>query len=74
MRQYLAAGHVEAGSAAAACAGLHAGCAANELRLHVAPVVLGAGERLLEDVGDLRLEQLEVWSTRLVAHLRYRVA
>jgi dihydrofolate reductase len=45
----------------------------DELRLHVAPVVLGAGERLLDNVGDLRLEQLEVTSSELVTHLRYRV-
>ena len=45
----------------------------DELRLHVAPLVLGAGERPLDDVGDVKLEQLEVTSTKLVAHLRYRV-
>jgi dihydrofolate reductase len=45
----------------------------DELRLHVAPLVLGSGERPLDDVGDLKLEQLEVTSTKLVAHLRYRV-
>ena len=45
----------------------------DELRLHVAPVVLGAGERPLDGVGDLALEQLEVTSTDLVTHLRFRV-
>jgi dihydrofolate reductase len=45
----------------------------DELRLHVAPVILGAGERLLEGVGDLQLQQLEVTSSELVTHLRYRV-
>ncbi len=45
----------------------------DELRLHIAPVVLGAGERLLDGVGDLRLEQLEVTSSALVTHVRYRV-
>jgi dihydrofolate reductase len=45
----------------------------DELRLHVAPLVLGRGERLLDDVGDLRLEQLGVTSTTLVTHIRYRV-
>jgi dihydrofolate reductase len=44
----------------------------DELRLHVAPVLLGQGERPLDGVG-VRLEQIEVTSTRLVAHLRYRV-
>jgi dihydrofolate reductase len=45
----------------------------DELRLHVAPIVLGQGERLLDGVGDLKLEQLEVTSTDLVTHLRLRV-
>jgi dihydrofolate reductase len=45
----------------------------DELRLHVAPLVLGQGERLLDGVGDLQLEQLQVTSTDLVTHLRYRV-
>ena len=44
------------------------------LRLHLAPVVLGAGERLLDGVGDLTLEPLEAVSgTSLVTHLSYRV-
>jgi dihydrofolate reductase len=45
----------------------------DELRLHVVPEVLGAGERLLEGVGDLRLEQLAVSGTGLVTHISYRV-
>jgi dihydrofolate reductase len=45
----------------------------DELRLHVAPLVLGAGERLLAGVGDLRLEPLAVNGGGLVAHLSYRV-
>jgi dihydrofolate reductase len=45
----------------------------DELRLHVAPVVVGAGERLLEAVGNFDLELLSARSTDLVTHLRYRV-
>jgi dihydrofolate reductase len=45
----------------------------DELRLHVAPVVIGAGERLLEDVGHFELEPLDVSSNHLVTHLSYRV-
>jgi dihydrofolate reductase len=45
----------------------------DELRLHVAPVVLGAGERLLDSVGNFDLEPLGVRSNELVTHLSYRV-
>jgi dihydrofolate reductase len=45
----------------------------DELRLHVVPVVLGAGERLFDGVGDLSLELLDVSGTDLVTHLSYRV-
>jgi dihydrofolate reductase len=45
----------------------------DELRLHVAPVLLGAGERLFERVGDLNLELLDTSGTELVAHLTYRI-
>ena len=45
----------------------------DELRWHVAPMMLGAGERPLEGLTDVKLEQIDVTSTNLVAHLRYRV-
>jgi dihydrofolate reductase len=45
----------------------------DELRLHVAPVVVEAGERLLDGVGSLDLELLSARGTDFVTHLRYRV-
>jgi len=46
---------------------------ADELFLHVVPILLGEGERLLVDVGDLDLQQLEVVGTPAVTHIRYAV-
>jgi dihydrofolate reductase len=45
----------------------------DELHLHIAPVVLGGGERLLEDVGDPTLEPVQVAASPAVTHVRYRV-
>ena len=45
----------------------------DELRLHVAPELLGAGERLLDGVTGLTLEPLSVRGTDLVTHMSYRV-
>ncbi|MGO4105791.1 dihydrofolate reductase family protein [Leifsonia sp. YAF41] len=43
------------------------------LRLHLAPILLGAGERLFDGVSDLALEQVAVSSSELVTHLTYRI-
>jgi dihydrofolate reductase len=45
----------------------------DELRLHVAPVMLGAGERPLEDIGSFDMELLDASSNHLVTHLSYRI-
>ena len=50
-----------------------AACLLDELYLHIAPVILGAGERLLEDVGDPVLEPVKVVASPAVTHIEYRV-
>jgi dihydrofolate reductase len=45
----------------------------DELQLHIVPTLLGAGERLLENVGDLTLEQVAVVASAAVTHVSYRV-
>lgn len=45
----------------------------DELYLHIVPVVLGAGERLLENVGDPTLEPVSVIDSPSVTHIKYRV-
>jgi dihydrofolate reductase len=46
----------------------------DELWMHVAPVTLGAGERLFDGVGALNFEPVSERGNELVTHLRYRVA
>lgn len=44
----------------------------DELRLHIAPVILGAGERLFTDVSALSITPVAARSTPLVTHITYR--
>lgn len=44
-----------------------------EFELHVVPILLGAGERLLENVGKLELEQVRAIEAPAVTHIKYRV-
>jgi dihydrofolate reductase len=44
----------------------------DELLLHVVPIVLGGGARLFENVGDPKLEPVEVVASPAVTHVRYR--
>jgi riboflavin biosynthesis pyrimidine reductase len=46
----------------------------DELRLHVAPLLLGDGRRLFErNAADLPLDMLETVATPQTIHIRYRV-
>jgi dihydrofolate reductase len=45
----------------------------DEIWLHIAPLTLGAGERLFDGVPPLTLEPLESRATKLVTHVRYRI-
>jgi dihydrofolate reductase len=45
----------------------------DEFWLHVVPLLLGDGERLLENVGDLILEQVRAVEAPGVTHIMYRV-
>lgn len=47
--------------------------ALDELYLHIVPIVLGEGERLLEDVGDPVLEPVKVIASPKVTHVKYRI-
>jgi dihydrofolate reductase len=47
--------------------------AIDELMLDIAPVLLGAGERLFDGVQDPGLEPVEVIDSPLATHVRYRV-
>lgn len=45
----------------------------DEIRLHIAPLTLGAGTRLFDGVPQLKLEQLESRAAASVTHVMYRV-
>ena len=45
----------------------------DEFELHLVPVLLGAGARLLENVGDLNVEQVRAVEAPGVTHITYRV-
>ena len=45
----------------------------DELYLHIVPIVLGAGERLLENVGEPIVEPVKVVASPAVTHVKYRV-
>jgi dihydrofolate reductase len=45
----------------------------DELRLHIAPVTIGAGERLFDGVPPLHLERISSRAASLVTHLTYKI-
>jgi dihydrofolate reductase len=45
----------------------------DEFELHVVPILLGGGGRLLENVGGLKLQQVWVIEVPGVTHIKYRV-
>jgi dihydrofolate reductase len=45
----------------------------DQLYLHIVPVILGGGERLLDNVGDPTLEPVTVVASPTVTHIKYRV-
>jgi len=45
----------------------------DELHLHIVPILLGGGARLLDDAGNPELEPVEVVASPAVTHVRYRV-
>ncbi len=61
-----------AGGAAAVRQYLAAGLL-DELVLHVVPVVMGAGERLLDGLSGITMEPVEVIASPAVTHVRYRI-
>ena len=45
----------------------------DELHLHIVPILLGSGERLLDGVGDPSLEPVKVVASPAATHVKYRV-
>jgi dihydrofolate reductase len=45
----------------------------DQIYVHIVPVILGAGERLFENVGDPVLEPIKVVASPTVTHVKYRV-
>jgi dihydrofolate reductase len=45
----------------------------DELRLHLAPILLGSGTRLLDGLGDVELERTAVIDSAAVTHLTFRI-
>jgi dihydrofolate reductase len=45
----------------------------DELQIHLVPLLLGGGTRLLDNLGDAKLEKIRVIDSPLVTHLKFRL-
>jgi dihydrofolate reductase len=45
----------------------------DEFELHIVPILLGGGERLLDNVGNLKVEQVRAIEAPGVTHIKFRV-
>jgi dihydrofolate reductase len=45
----------------------------DELQIHLVPILLGGGTRLLDNLGDTKLEKIRVIDSQLVTHLKFRL-
>lgn len=45
----------------------------DELQIHMVPILLGGGTRLLENLGDTKLEKIRVIDSPLVTHLKFQI-
>jgi dihydrofolate reductase len=46
----------------------------NEFQIHIAPILLGGGTRLLENLGDVTFEKIRVIDSPLVTHMKFRLS
>jgi dihydrofolate reductase len=65
--------HVALGGGASVAQQYLAAGLIDEFDLHVVPVLLGDGSRLLDNVGDLEVEQVRAIEAPGVTHIKYRV-
>lgn len=45
----------------------------DEMWLHIAPVTIGAGTRLFENIPPLNMEAISISGTEVVTHIKYRI-
>ena len=72
-REAAGGGDVLLGGGASAIQQYLAARLVDEFELHIVPILLADGERLLENVGNLKLEQVRAIEAPGVTHVKYRV-